>query len=57
MKFRLILVLTATAALLAGCADKSLLTDDEYYRMKDPAPYSPDPMQNIPVAPERPPGY
>ena len=60
MKFPLILALIATAGLLTSCADKSLLTDDEYYKMKGPAPFSPDPMQNIPetsTTSNRPAGY
>jgi hypothetical protein len=43
---------------LTGCSDQSLLTDEEYKSIKGPAPYSPDPMQHIPVSQnERPSGY
>jgi len=60
MKFPMILILIVTAGLLAGCADQSLLTDEEYKQMRGPAPFSPDPMANIPESAgtaSRPPGY
>jgi hypothetical protein len=48
MKFPLILILMVAAMLLASCADQSLLSDEDYARTKGPAPFSPDPMANIP---------
>jgi hypothetical protein len=57
MKFTIILAAICGALVLGGCADQSLLTDEEYYRVKGPAPFSPDPMQHIPEQSDRPPGY
>jgi hypothetical protein len=42
--------------LFTGCAASSLITDEEYKEVRGPAPYSPDPMEHIPVAPDRPTG-
>ena len=42
MKFALILASIACALLLGGCADTSLMTDEEYANSKPPAPHSPD---------------
>jgi hypothetical protein len=57
MKFTIILTAICGALVLGSCADQSLSTDEEYYRVKGPAPFSPDPMQNIPQQSNRPPGY
>jgi len=57
MKLAPLLISLATALLLGGCADQSLVTDEEYVQRKGPAPFSPDPMQHIPEVPDRPPGY
>jgi hypothetical protein len=57
MKFTIILAVICGALVLGSCADQSLLTDEEYYRVKGPAPFSPDPMQTIPQPSNRPPGY
>ena len=42
MKVALILVAIAWALLLGGCADQSLMTDEDYRNSKGPAPFSPD---------------
>ncbi|HEV2804515.1 MAG TPA: hypothetical protein VGW57_06235 [Chthoniobacterales bacterium] len=42
MKVALILTAIAWALLLGGCADQSLMTDEDYVKNKGPAPYSPD---------------
>lgn len=42
MKVALILTAIAWALLLGGCADQSLMTDEDYYKNKGPAPHSPD---------------
>jgi hypothetical protein len=57
---KLILTLASlwcTILLFGGCADQSLVTDEEYARYKGPAPNSPDPMAHIPQSSNRPPGY
>jgi hypothetical protein len=57
MKFTIILAAICGALVLGGCADQSLLTDEEIYKLKGPAPYSPDPMGHIPVPSDRPAGF
>ena len=57
MKFAIILAFVCWALLLGGCADNSLITDEEYARMRAPAAFSPDPMQHIPEQSDRPTGY
>jgi hypothetical protein len=57
MKFAVTLAFVCGALLLGSCSDQSLLTDEDYYKYKGPAPFSPDPMQHIPVQSDRPPGY
>ncbi|MEY2502734.1 MAG: hypothetical protein QOI07_3068 [Verrucomicrobiota bacterium] len=42
MKVALIVTAIACAVLLGGCADQSLMTDEEYVKSKGPAPHSPD---------------
>jgi hypothetical protein len=42
MKVALILTAIAWGLLLGGCADQSLMTDEDYVKTKGPAPYSPD---------------
>jgi hypothetical protein len=42
MKFTVILAAICFAILLGGCADQSLMTDEEYKQSKGPAAYSPD---------------
>lgn len=51
MKSLLTLALVCAAFLLGGCADNSLMTDEEYNRVKGPAPYSPDPTGHMPQSP------
>jgi PBP1b-binding outer membrane lipoprotein LpoB len=48
MKLTIILAAVCCALLLGGCANQSLLTDEEYYKTKGPAANSPDPMSHIP---------
>jgi hypothetical protein len=57
MKFTIILAAICGALVLGGCANQSLLTDEEYYQVKGPAPNSPDPMQHIPGPSDRPYGH
>jgi hypothetical protein len=52
MKFALILAAIASALLLGGCADTSLMTDEEYKNSKGPAPFSPD-FSNVLPDPDR----
>jgi hypothetical protein len=42
MKFAIILASICCALLLGGCADQSLMTDEEYSALRGPAPHSPD---------------
>lgn len=52
MKAKLsLLLLLCCGLLLGGCADQSLLTDEEYAEMRKPAPNSPDPMSHMPINP------
>ncbi len=57
MKIFLVLVASVAALVLGGCADQSLISDEEYKATKGPAPNSPDPMQHIPVPSDRPAGF
>jgi hypothetical protein len=57
MKIFLVLVASIAALALGGCADQSLISDEEYKAAKGPAPNSPDPMANIPQQSNRPPGF
>lgn len=50
MKSILTLALVCGSWLLAGCADNSLMTDEEYERTRRPAAYSPDPTAYVPGA-------
>ena len=52
MKSLLIFLCLCAALLLGACETQSLITDEDYAKMKGPAPFSPDPMQHIPVAPD-----
>ena len=47
MKIAIVLASLAFAFLLGGCADQSLITDEEYRAMKGPAPHSPDPTSHL----------
>ncbi len=51
------LSICCTTLLLGGCADRSLVSDEEYNANKGPAPYSPDPIGYIPQPSNRPPGF
>ena len=57
MKIPILLAASVIALALDGCADQSLVSDEEYKAMKGPAPFSPDPMQHIPQPSDRPGGY
>jgi hypothetical protein len=48
MKLIFTLALVCGALLLGGCADPSLMTDEEYANSRGPAPHSPDPTSNLP---------
>jgi hypothetical protein len=48
MKSILILAVACAALLFGGCADQSLMTDEEYANSRGPAPYSPDPVNYLP---------
>jgi hypothetical protein len=49
MKLTIILASICAALLLGGCADQTLMTDEEYRNSRGPAPFSPDPAaQNLP---------
>jgi len=42
MKFAIILASLCCALFLGGCADNSLMTDEEYANSRGPAPHAPD---------------
>jgi hypothetical protein len=42
MKKLIVLIVLATGFILGGCADRPILTDEEYNRARGPAPNSPD---------------
>jgi outer membrane lipoprotein SlyB len=42
MKSAIILASICAALLLGGCADQSLMTDEEYTNSRGPAPHAPD---------------
>jgi len=42
MRFAIALAFICGALLFAGCADTSLISDEEYHALKGPAPFSPD---------------
>lgn len=48
MKLAILLVSITFALLLGGCADRSLITDEEYREMKGPAAFSPDFSSKLP---------
>jgi hypothetical protein len=48
MKSILVLAVACAALLFGGCADQSLMTDEEYANSRRPAPNSPDPIGYIP---------
>jgi hypothetical protein len=48
MKLLLTLAFVSGALLFGGCADQSLMTDEEYADRRGPAPYSPDPTNHVP---------
>ena len=50
MKSILILVFACASLFLGGCANNSLMTDEEYENSRGPAPYAPDPTRHIPMS-------
>jgi len=48
MKIALLLVLLSGALVLGGCADTSLISDEEYQASKGPAPHAPDFSKTLP---------
>jgi hypothetical protein len=42
MRIAIIAASIACVFLLNGCADQSLISDEDYHKMKGPAPFSPD---------------
>ena len=42
MKFAIIILSLCFGLFLGGCAEQSLITDEEYRAYKGPAPHSPD---------------
>ena len=48
MKLLLTLAFVGAAFLFGGCADQSLMTDEEYARTRGPAPHSPDAARYTP---------
>jgi hypothetical protein len=57
MKLAILFLSICCALLLGGCADRSLMTDEEYANSRRPAPNSPDPTGYIPQQSTRPPGF
>jgi hypothetical protein len=57
MKILFVIFVSVFALLLGGCAEQPLMSDEEYNARHGPAPYSPDPMENIPQPSNRPPGF
>lgn len=57
MKLAILFLSICCVLLLGGCADRSLMTDEEYANSRKPAPNSPDPMSYIPQTSNRPPGF
>ncbi|HEY8834890.1 MAG TPA: hypothetical protein VIM09_04845 [Chthoniobacterales bacterium] len=48
MKLAILFLSICCALLLGGCADRSLMTDEEYDNSRKPAPNSPDPTMFLP---------
>jgi hypothetical protein len=57
MKILFVLFVSVFALLFGGCAEQPLMSDEEYNAHHGPAPFSPDPMGNIPGQGTRPAGY
>ena len=51
MKLLLTFVFVCGALLFGGCADNSLMTDEDYYNVRGPAANSPDFSRNLPQSP------
>jgi hypothetical protein len=51
MKLLLTLAFVCGALLFGGCADNSLMTDEDYYNARGPAANSPDFSRNLPYSP------
>jgi len=48
MKMISLLVVLISAFCLGGCADQSLVSDEEYNASQSPAGYAPDPTGHVP---------
>ncbi len=57
MKIVIVLIVSVMGLVLGGCAEQPLLSDEEYNAIHGPAPFSPDPMANIPQTSRRPAGF
>ncbi|MFZ1218921.1 MAG: hypothetical protein WAO00_06475 [Chthoniobacterales bacterium] len=57
MKLALILASICCTLLFGGCADNTLMTDEEYAASHGPAPHQPDPSYHLPQPSQRPSGY
>ena len=58
MKILFVLFVSVFGLLLGGCAEQPLMSDEEYYARKGPAPHSPDYSSVLPQQPNsRPGGY
>lgn len=58
MKIASLLALLCVALVVGGCADNSLMTDEEYVNSRGPAPHAPDfsgvlPTQSSTYNPDR----
>jgi hypothetical protein len=51
MKSLLTLAFMCGALLFGGCADNSLMTEEDYYKTRGPAANSPDFSRNLPYSP------
>lgn len=47
MKNLFVLFVSVAALFVSGCNEPPLISDEEYNRIKGPAPYSPDPTSHI----------
>jgi hypothetical protein len=48
MKILFLLIASLSALFLSGCAEQPLMSDEDYYNLRGPAPYSPDPTSVLP---------
>ena len=57
MKTFFLLIVSVFGLLFGGCAEQPLMSDEEYYARKGPAPHSPDFSGVLPQQNTRPGGY